>query len=768
MPTPLDGIQVLDASSGIAGPMAGMLLADFGADVVKVEGPDGDPTRAEPGFAVWNRNKRGITVDLSTPGERERLLSLLRGADLCIFSAPLEELTALGFDPASVTASNPSLVFLHTPPFTGFTPWAGAAESAALVSAATGIAVAQYGYNDVPIETIYPYVLYAQAIWAATSGMAALIEREESGHGQTVMVGGLHGMMLAMSGQITHQPGAQHAAQPGGPGGPIPFYRVYQCGDGQSLFMATLTPKFFTAAFDELGVLDLLADERLGGEPNAMALPENAPWVIERIQAAFDTRERDEVLDKLRAAGCPVAPVGDRDDWLDHEQLRAIGLRAEVDDPERGRVVMPAISLNLTRTPGAVRSPAPTLGQHNAEVSPAEGRPAPAGNAAAKPGALHGRRVLDLGSVIAGTYAASLLAELGADVIKVEAPSGDLLRMFAPTFFGYNKGKRSIVIDLRTDAGRDVFYELIKSADVVIDNYRPGVLQRLKVDYDSLVRVNPDIITVSVTGFGEGGPIDDYPGWDPMLQAWSGMMQAQGGEGNPVFYTLPVNDISSASMVAFGACLAIFHRERAHEGQRVWTSLAGQGAIMQIAELLRFNDRTPAPRGGRDYQGPSPLDRFYRTRDGWIRMQANRDGALTALQSADILPADAPTDDDGLTHALTEAFGKLSSEKAVDYLTAMGIPVVQALSLQELSTDPRFGSTEVVHLHTPQGGAAVYSAGRYARFSRTEQTAVLYPPGLGEHTDEILQEAGLDAAAIDKLKAEGVVAQNGPLLLPEQ
>ena len=149
--------------------------------------------------------------------------------------------------------------------------------------------------------------------------------------------------------------------------------------------------------------------------------------------------------------------------------------------------------------------------------------------------------MLDLGTILAGPFAGSLLAELGADVIKVEPPAGDPFRTVG---FIYNRGMRSIAIDLQAQAGQAVFRDLVRSADVVIDNYRPGVLARLGIDYDALRAVNPQIISLSITGFGEGGPLAAQPGFDPILQGMSGMMTAQGGDSEPVFLTVAVNDVT--------------------------------------------------------------------------------------------------------------------------------------------------------------------------------------------------------------------------------
>ena len=781
-PGPLDGIRVLDASRGVAGPMAAMYLADFGADVVKVEPPGGDPARSEPGFAIWNRNKRGIVIDRDAAADREQLATLLRGADLCLFSDTLDVLRAQGLDPETLAASNGRLIFLHMPPFlANHTPWAGGAESSALIGAATGIAMGQISFELGPVDSIYPHVLYSQAIWGATTAVAALIERDRSGAGQTVTVGGLHGMLQAMTGS-THIPGAVLEHRPGGPGGTVPFYRTYEGSDGAWLFLASLTPAFFFRVFEALELTHVLADERLNGEPLSMALPENAPWVIEILRDTFKQRPRDAWRTTLTEIGCPSGPVDDRDDWLDHPQIRAIGMRAEVEDPERGHVVMPGLPLQMGATPASIRRPAPTLGQHDADP-PAW--PAQAGAPASPPrsagpltgaGTVKSIRVLDLGAIIAGTYSGSLLAELGAEVIKVEPLSGDNLRQFAPTFPGFNKGKRGIAIDLRSEAGHAVFLDLVRNADIVIDNYRQGVLERLKIDYASLRAVNPDIVSISLTGFGEGGTMDGDPGFDPVLQAHSGMMRAQGGDSEPVFFTLPVNDVSSAVTLALGAVLAIFHRQRGGAGQRIWTSLAGQSCMMQSGELVRFQGRVPAHRGGRDFRGPTALDRYYQTADGWLRLQALRPGidraaAITALRAAALLPPDSPDDDAALASALTAALAPMNADDAVATLAAQDLAAMRARTIYDLPNDPLFEGAEAMHLIVPEfrpasGAEPFYTMGRYARFSRTERADVLTAPGLGEHTLEVLAEIGRDDAASADLLASGAVAAGDPFVMP--
>ncbi|HZT66459.1 MAG TPA: CoA transferase [Acidimicrobiales bacterium] len=736
-PPPLDGLRVVEQGSGVAAPLAGMLLADFGAEVVKVEPLGGDPERGTPAFEVFNRGKASVVID---PADSlDRLEALVAGADLCIAGGPAAALSGTPLDPALALARNRRLVHLHVAPYTDDAPWAGGAESESLLGAAAGVALRQFSFDGGPVDDVYAHVLTVQGVWAAACAVAALHERESSGAGQAVTVSGLHGVMIAAAGALTFDQAAPVAEgpRPGGPGGPVPYYRLYRCGDDEWLFLASLTPRFTERAFAVLGVDDLMTDERLGPRPRAAMLrPEHAAWVIDRIASVFAARPRHEWLDRLARAGVPAGPVLGREDWLDHPQLSAIGMRVELDDAAPGAVVMPGVPLKLSATPGSVRGPAPVL-DVGAEVwaAPEPGGNGRRGGSRAEPGRgpLHGIRVLDLGAIIAGPFAASLLGELGAEVVKVEPPAGDSFR--GPGFACYNKGQRSVVVDLTRPEGRDLLMHMAASADVVVDNYRPGVLGRLGVTYDDLRAVNNDIVTVTVTGFGEGGPLGDEPGFDPILQAMSGMMDAQGGDDDPVFFTIPVNDVAAASTAALGACLALFHRRRGGGGQKVTTSLAAMSALLQARELTRWPGSPPPPRGGRDHPGPGPVDRYHRVGDGWVRAQ----------------PA-------GGVEAPAELLGELAGldrATAVGALEGAGVAAAPARRVGELTADPEVTAYRVVEPHPSRPGW--WTTGPPARFSRTSLPTLEPASDLAQHTDDVLAEHGLSEGERAALRDAGVI-----------
>ncbi|HUP85423.1 MAG TPA: CoA transferase [Acidimicrobiales bacterium] len=670
-------MRVVDASTGLAGPLVGRFLADLGAEVALVG--------AGSGSMVWDRGKERV--------EDRKLFSALAAADVCIVSEPPSTLAGSSLAAEPACAANPRLVHVSTLPFLeGDAPWAGGGEADPLLAAWAGTSLRQASVEDVPVESIYPHLTTVQGVWATACAVAALVERESSGLGQAVIVGGMHGALVASGAAFNFDPTAPDPApgpRPGGSGGAVPFYRTYQCGDGEWLFLAALTPRFTDLAFGVLGLSGLLDDPRLDGKGRAaVLLPEHSRWAIDTIAAVFRTRPRADWLDALASAGCPAGPLLERGDWLDHPQLAAIGMRVEED----GRIFA-GNPIRLTEA-RAGATPQPVRGGGN--------------------GPLDGVRVLDLGAIIAGPYGASLLGELGADVVKVEPPSGDSFR--GPGFAAYNKGQRGIVLDLQSEAGRSTFLRLVETADVVIDNYRPGVLGRLRLRYEDLVAANPSIITLSVTGFGEGGPLGDEPGFDPVLQAMSGMMTAQGGDNDPVFFTVPVNDVTTAAASAAAVCLALFHRCRAGGGQRTWTSLAGMSALLQAEQLAREDGRSDAPRGGTDHAGPSDDDRYHAVADGWIRVRGRVADPSWLVRTRD---------------------------DVVSELTAQGVAAAPARRPKELAD--LLVAADALHADTRPGREHWWTVGRIACFSRTQRADTLVAPTLGQHTDEVLREAGITA-----------------------
>ncbi|MFI4935363.1 MAG: CoA transferase, partial [Caulobacterales bacterium] len=329
-----EGVRVLDCSSGLAGPMAAMLLGDFGAQVLKLEPPEGDPAAARPGYQMWNRNKARLTLDIAGEG-RERLEEMLAGADVAIFDFSPRKMEALGLLDAA--ERHPKLVRIWMPPYGTSGLWSELDAHHGSLMALTGGAFRQSSYADQPVYLVAPFLHYAQATMAAGSAGAALLERARSGRGQAVTVSGLNAVGLVGGGSGMILPRSRR------PLGASPSYRTYECGDGQFLFLATLFSYFFQRAVQAMGLEIALAED---------VFPED---VTEMMEARFRQKTREEWLAILRAADVPAGPVGRREDWLASELIANNAMRAVAQHPTLGPIEMPAVPVKLARTPGAVR-----------------------------------------------------------------------------------------------------------------------------------------------------------------------------------------------------------------------------------------------------------------------------------------------------------------------------------------------------------------------------------------------------------------------------
>jgi crotonobetainyl-CoA:carnitine CoA-transferase CaiB-like acyl-CoA transferase len=777
----LDGVRVVDLTAGVAGPVAGMLLADLGADVVKIYPPGGGPSSAEPGLHMWDRGKRSAALDPARPADLAALDRLIGAADIVLVGTPehgadypgvgYEDLRARGHSPG-----NPAFWIAMPPYLLGETPWAGQQESAGLLSAWLGLAWNQASYDDVPVDCIFPLALHMQGIWAAIIAVALLVARQRGRPVAPLAVaGGAHGGQLVSPGGFAAGLAEPHVHRPGGPGGALPNYRCYRCGDGQWLFFGAFTTAFIERGFRAVGAAWILQDPRVAGNPDRVRLPRNLGWITRELEEVFQGRTRADWLGLLDAADVPAAAVGRSADWLDHEQVRAIGLRAAARNDAGQSIVMPGPLIGLSQTPVTAGHSAQTRYPAVADLrvgwSPAA---APRGRepAATEP-PLAGLRVLNLGTIIAGPYAATLLGELGADVLKIERPPrGDEFRVAhggrgGAGFSVYNRDQRSLLLDLTSDEGSGVFLRLVRSADVVVDNYRVGVLRRLGIDHDQLAAVNPAVTSVSISAFGDTGALSQRPGFDPVIQAMSGIMRSQGGPDeadSPVFLTAPVNDVLAAGLGALGACAALHARERIGRGQLVSVTLCASSCLVQSEYLVRFAGAPPMPTGGRDFAGGHPLDRLYRGADGWVRLGGRQLPDLAGLARAGLaapgsLPTPAPpttappttaspttaspTDLPAITAAIAAAVARLPVSQILRRAAAAGIPAVRARQAQDLIADEqliRHGLLTVVE--RDDSGVAQVGPGRWLEMPGLVTPPPGPAPAPGEHGQAILVEVG--------------------------
>jgi crotonobetainyl-CoA:carnitine CoA-transferase CaiB-like acyl-CoA transferase len=760
----LGDLRVLDLSEGIAGAVAAMMFGDHGADVVRA---DASPPREDPpppGELAWHRNKTVAAFDRDSPADRQQLRRLLGRADVVVVDRARRELERTQLDEASVTAANPGAVHLWLPGYGVEGRWSELRPDADLLAAACGVADAFNATVDRPVLPVVPILSYEQGILGATAAMAAIVERDRTGTGRPVIVSGLHAASALIAVNIATAPGTMRPLK--GTFSPLPHYRHYRCADGRWLYLAALTEPFFVRALEVLDLFDVLVMPGVDGEFLNLMIPEAAAPVAERIGARFAERPRDHWLQALDDAGVPNAPVESRQAYVASELAAELPLRTTVRHETLGAVHVPEVPIWLSRTPGRVRTVPDRARRVDLRSAWTDERASSRSSsvpASRSPGVLPlaGLRILDLSSFVAGPLGPAILADLGADVVKVETIDGDAYRNFGLSFLAINQRKRGVSIDLKQADGFLAVQRVAARCDVVVDNVRPVARARLGLE-DAIRAIHPEVVTCTTSGFGDEGRLAQYPGFDPVLQARAGVMVAQGGDGDPVFSTFPVHDIVAGTLGAFGTLCALHHRALTGVGQAVHVSLAAASTLVQLGELTTYEGAPPAQTGGVDWPGPHAAHRLYQCGDGWIAVAADtsdeRRGLLDVLGCSDVQPEDLLRPDDPSAAALINAFGSLQASAVVERLAAAGVPAVEVLPRQRVFDDPWLAANEMFHtLQDPSFGPCTVIRGFVQRPASATPADPRRAPRLGEHTIQVLLDAGYDEAGLENLLRPGIV-----------
>jgi formyl-CoA transferase len=388
-------------------------------------------------------------------------------------------------------------------------------------------------------------------------------------------------------------------------------------------------------------------------------------------------------------------------------------------------------------------------------------------------GLLAGVKVLDLSAYIAGPYACALLADMGADVIKIEPPTGDTLRSYPSTlaaegraFVGVNRSKRGIVIDLKKPAGLAVLKRLVAGADVLVHNFRPSVPKRLGIDYAALKAVRPELIYCTLTGYGQSGPLAERAGYDQVLQSITGICTFQGlGKDGPEIVYGSVVDFYAASMLSNAICAALYHRAKTGEGQSLGVSLLGAALAMQATRMV-WADNEPR-QIGRDMRSGG-ITGIHPCADGThIYISANTPHFWNALCKLIGTPELAANPDYDTVRKRAAKAGEivpviraaLQKHTAMEWEKIFGeeVPSGAVRAIEDMFDDPQVAHEHhVAHMDHPKIGGYRAFAGAF-QFGAAARVAPFAAPVQGQHAAEILSEHGYGAEEIARLKADGVV-----------
>jgi crotonobetainyl-CoA:carnitine CoA-transferase CaiB-like acyl-CoA transferase len=799
----LDGIRVIVTGSAAALDMAGMLLSDNGAEVIRVEPPGGDPRRTLPAWRLWNRGARSIVLDPSQDRDRAAADALVASADVLLEAQGGAAGLGWSFDYDELARGHPGLVhctvtaFGRTGELSWLPPYDGVVEARSGASVDLGAALGRAG----PACRARPNPSYATGNIIVQSVAAALLVRARDGRGQhieTSLYAGLLAFDFASALRRQSELGELDPPLPPvtGAAGPFLPYLVVRCRDGQWMQITNNTPRLFRRWMEVIGLAHIWDDPRWKGAPSAI------PELADRVDLAYlildrmATRTFDEWLEVFLREGL----TGDRflttQQALDHPQVIHNGSVIDVDDPEVGPTRQLGPTIRFADSPGVVRGAAPRLDadreallgtQPAARARP--GRPLER-DSTNGPGPLAGMLVLDFATWLAGPFGTSLLADMGARVIKVESPAGDDARLFlggrARTF----QGKQSLAIDLKSEEGRAAVRRLVARADAVMHNMRGDAAARLGIDYETARELNPEIVYLYAGSYGSTGPGAGRAAFHPMMGALSGGALRQLGRGNEpptadvtldpdarYEYSLRMiraneasPDITGALGVATALSLGLLHRELTGRGQYIETTMLASNLMLCSEDAIRYAGQPALPELDAGLRGTSALNRLYQTADGWLFLAAPTEPEWRALCAAVGRPAwvadaryrtaqERQRFDDQLVAELATALASRSAAEWEEKFAQAGVAGVRADASggdDFFLSDPQSVSNGFVVWDSYPGVPGYRRPGTASVMSLTPGVAKVAHL-FGQDGADILTELGFDEPAIQAMVNGGVL-----------
>ncbi|MGW5715230.1 CaiB/BaiF CoA transferase family protein [Amycolatopsis sp. NPDC003865] len=788
--SPLTGYTVVDLSSGIAGGYATKILADGGADVVKVEPPGGDPLRTWSAsgsatsagtdgalFSFLASSKRSVTAD---PADLAPVHALLRAADAVVWSKGTELADHPDLQPAELLRVHPHLTVTAITPFGLEGPWRDKPATEFTVQAWSGgiIGLGRGAPDRAPVHIGGQVGCWLAGAYAAAGTLVSRIRNRQTGRGRLVDVSLLEVEVLC----LTYHPVTffELLGRPFRAGRALFVPGVAQAADGLVAIGCATAQQWFDlcAMVGHPEWIDPEAPLALTELATKVA-PELYGWVAERTVA--------EVRELASAFRIPNAPVNTGATVAGNEQFAA---RGSFRPNPRDGFLQPAPPYRLR--PDFLRepTPAPALGENNGlEIDKSAPKSNPTDDAANLP--LAGLRVLDLTAFWAGPFSTQMLGMLGAEVIHVESTSRpDGTRLIAgvpmteeqwwersPIFAGLNTGKKSVTVNFQTERGKAVLRDLIATCDVVVENYTPRVLDQAGLGYDEVRSIRSDVIMVRMPGFGLDGPYRDNVALAYVIEDVSGLTWLTGHpDQNPV-EPYSIGDPNAGLHAFTGLLLALEHRRRTGEGALVEAAMA-EAALNITAEQVIEHSAYGVVLNRDGNRGPvAAPQNLYRTaeadefggRDSWVAIAVATDEQWTALCS--VLGKPDWAEDDGLRHAagrharhdeLDEELGRWclprTGDEIVEALWAAGVPVAKVLQPHRQTELPQLqarGFFETVG--HPVGGDARYST---LPFRLSDHNGPIHrgpAPLLGQHNHEVLTGLGLSQDEISSLTAEGVI-----------
>ena len=777
MAGPLQELLVIDVSRVRSGLIAGVLLADHGAEVIKIEPPGGHYYSTELTRKGWDRGKSSIELDIDSDAGKRDLAQLLRTADVLIRSFEPAEARRRGLDYESLRGECPSLVVCALTAYGADTPMANRPYGESLAAARLGAMLEKRSpYRDGPFYLGHPALHYGQGFLATINILAALRARRYNGIGQDVEAS-LLDSFLAQSPMNwwLHPQGLSYINREAqDPRRGVNFGRtrlvtgLVQCGDGEYMQIHTGGPGAFKRTMDLLGFGDRV---RAVDGPEMLVPLSDEEYRIARVELyeAIKAKPREQWLKLFQEADIACLPVLRPAEALLDEQVEHMRHRIELPDPDFGTIHQAAPAVRYSNIEMVKPSPAPAVGRDNGRLPELLKRQRPRfeklGDEVRAP--LEGLKVLDFSSFFACAYAARIMSDLGADVIKIETASGDQMRPLPEPFEACQRGKRDIVINLKSPEGLEIVRRLVQRADVVMHNWRPGKADKAGIGYKQLSEINPRLIYAYLPGYGSTGPKAKLKSFAPLISGFCGLLYEGAGEGNPPVPSVFGNeDYNNGFLGVFGVLAALEYRARTGKGTYLECPQVNSSLFTTSEHFLDAARKVVwSMRLDQAQMGFNALDRLYRTRDGWICVCCESDERFARLAEAIGKPelvlderyrdhASRVRNREALGAVIAAWFEERSTREAFAHLDASGVACEVAREehwLPEFFKEEWALATSRVFDQPNSLHGPIREVGLFNRLYGTPGVRKGSAPRLGEHTREVLLELGYTNAQIDEL-----------------
>jgi crotonobetainyl-CoA:carnitine CoA-transferase CaiB-like acyl-CoA transferase len=743
-----------DLGLGLVAGIPGMILGDLGASVTRVVGSAPDIDAHVPWGRAWHRDKEIVSEE-----DAARIAARLDTADVAIVYGAESDVEGRGLGSLDLLAANPSLVYARCRPSrtaTGSCP-----DFGLLVEARAGFCTQLAGHREGPIFVDVRASGGGAALVLTASVLALLRRRVRSGRGgwaETSLYDGLISTLGCMIGRSERAPAEVESYWE--KGSTFPNF-LYRCADGE-LLQVWFGGKGMYAA-----LIEILGDEP---SPRGYYADQVSGMLQERARrwrSFFERHPRPVWIERLRDAGVACEPVLAPGDLLTDAHARDVGLVSEHSDADGARQLSVATPIAVRplsssasagpvlTTPGSVPPPA---GSESAGSESASGRPIPVATTG-RP--LEGVRVVDFSAFVAGPLAAQVLADLGAEVIKVEPPGGEAMRAAAYAVAACQRGKRSLALDIGAPEARPVVERLLRWADVVLHNFRVGVSERLGMDEETVARLNPHAVYCHASAFGTSGTRATYPGNDALMQALTGFERAVGGAGNdPIAGTWIPIDMCGGWVAAVGLLAGLYAAAVAGRGFRVATSLMGAGMLLQSGVTQRDGQCVRGPELDAEQTGYGPGYRLYRGSDGWFAVVIPSAAAWAAVRSLpsfaslpeNYAPLRGGPEDGTARDAESMLAGIFATRPAAESMALLASAGALVEAVESMDRDGFRSGILDDPFNRQLGRVAAYDTLEWGWFEQigpllrcgpdAEGGPALELPGVGQHSFEVLTQLG--------------------------